>query len=581
VSIDTSKVATTNATTAATASKPSKVGAMATWADERLGLATAAKKNLRKVFPDHWSFMLGEIALWSFVVLLLSGVFLTLWFTPSMGEVQYEGSYDPLRGVTMSEAYASSLKLSFDVRGGLLMRQMHHWSAMLFVASMMIHLLRVYFTGAFRKPRELNWVIGSLLLLLGTLEGFTGYSLPDDLLSGTGIRAADGFMKSMPLVGTYMSFFLFGGEFPGESIIPRLFTIHVLLIPGLLLALIAAHMLLLVYHKHTQWPGPGRTEQNVVGFPMLPVYAAKAGGFFFIVFGVSALMGGLLSINPVWKFGPYDPSKVTAGSQPDWYMGWPDGALRIMPGWEFSFWGHTFPFNVFLPIIVLPGLMFTILMLLPFIESWITGDKRDHHLLQRPRNAPTRTAVMVSLMTFYGLMWAAGGNDIIAITLHASINQITYFMRAAVFIGPAIAFFITRRWCISLQRHDNQTLLHGYETGIIMRSPEGGYSERHLPVAPARAYTMTARDRDEMPALESETDANGVPASGTRMQKVRTKLATLMYTDNVQKPTQEEIEEAHHHAEHEHALQAGLDHAADGHQFDGHHLVDEEHLRSH
>ena len=196
-----------------------------TWADDRLGLATLAKKNLRKVFPDHWSFMLGEIALWSFVVLLLTGVFLTLWFRPSMGEVVYDGSYDQLRGIHMSEAYASSLDISFDVRGGLLMRQMHHWAAMVFVAAMMIHLLRVFFTGAFRKPRELNWVIGSLLLLLGTLEGFTGYSLPDDLLSGTGIRAADGFMKSMPVVGTYMSFFLFGGEFPGDSIIPRLFTV--------------------------------------------------------------------------------------------------------------------------------------------------------------------------------------------------------------------------------------------------------------------------------------------------------------------------------------------------------------------
>ena len=343
MSIDTSKVAASNTTTAATAKKPSKAGAAAAWADDRLGLATAMKKNLRKVFPDHWSFMLGEIALWSFVVLLLSGVFLTLWFTPSMGEVTYQGSYDPLRGVTVSEAYNSTLKLSFDVRGGLLMRQMHHWAAMVFIAAMMIHLLRVYFTGAFRKPRELNWVIGCLLLLLGTLEGFTGYSLPDDLLSGTGIRAADGFMKSIPLVGSYLSFFLFGGEFPGDAIIPRLFTIHVLLIPGLLLALIAAHMLLLVYHKHTQWPGPGRTEQNVVGFPMLPVYAAKAGGFFFIVFGVTALMGGLLSINPVWKFGPYDPTKVTAGSQPDWYMGWPDGALRIMPGWEFGDLGPHVP----------------------------------------------------------------------------------------------------------------------------------------------------------------------------------------------------------------------------------------------
>jgi ubiquinol-cytochrome c reductase cytochrome b subunit len=581
MSNDLSKVATTNGATAATAKKPGKLGAVANWADERLGLSTAMKKNLRKVFPDHWSFMLGEIALWSFVVLLLTGVFLTLWFKPSMAEVEYAGSYAQLRGIHMSEAYASSLDLSFDVRGGLLMRQMHHWAAMVFIASMMIHLLRVYFTGAYRKPREINWVIGCLLLLLGTLEGFTGYSLPDDLLSGTGIRAADGFMKSMPIVGTYMSFFLFGGEFPGDDIIPRLFTIHILLIPGLLLALIAAHMLLLVYHKHTQWPGPGRTEENVVGYPMLPVYAAKAGGFFFIVFGVTALMGGLLSINPVWKFGPYDPTKVTAGSQPDWYMGWPDGALRIMPGWESHFWGHTWSWNVFLPIIVLPGLMFTILLVLPFIEAWITGDKREHHLLRRPRNAPTSTAVMVALMTFYGLLWAAGGNDIIAIKLHASINQITYFMRAAVFIGPVIAFLITRRWCISLQRHDREALLHGYETGIIMRSAEGGYAERHLPLNPSKAYVLTARDRDHVHTVDSETDTNGVPAPGTRSQRLRARLSTLWFADNVQKPTREELEAGHHDAEHEHELQSGLDHPADGHQFDGHHLVEEEHLRSH
>ncbi len=585
MSIDTSKVATTNST-AATASKPNRVGAVAEWADDRLGLATLAKKNLRKVFPDHWSFMLGEIALWSFVVLLLSGVFLTLWFNPSMGETTYEGSYAQLRGVQMSEAFASTLRLSFDVRGGLLMRQIHHWSAMLFIAAMMIHLLRVFFTGAHRKPRELNWAIGALLLLLGTLEGFTGYSLPDDLLSGTGLRAADGFVKSQPIVGTYMSFLLFGGEFPGHEIIPRLFIIHVLLIPGLLLALITAHMLLLVYHKHTQWPGPGRTEQNVVGFPMLPVYAAKAGGFFFIVFGVTALMGGLLSINPVWKFGPYDPSKVTAGSQPDWYMGWPDGALRIMPNWETHIFHHTISWNVLLPIIVLPMVMFTLLLMLPFIEGWITGDKRDHHLLQRPRDAPTRTATMVALMTLYGLFWAAGGNDIIAIRLHLSINQITYFMRGAVFIGPVIAFMITRRWCISLQRKDQQDLLHGYETGIIMRSPEGGYTERHLPLSPERAYTLTARNRDPdvLGELEGGPDANGVEPHGgiaARLAAVRHRLRTLMYADNIQKPTAEELEAGHHHAEHEHELQAPMEgHAADGHQFDGHHLVEGEKLRA-
>jgi ubiquinol-cytochrome c reductase cytochrome b subunit len=579
MNVDTSKVATTNASTPATGKKGGRLGAVATWADDRLGLGSVAKKQLRKVFPDHWSFMLGEIALWSFVVLLLTGTFLTLWFKPSMAEVVYDGSYDQLRGIHMSEAFASTLDISFDVRGGLLMRQMHHWAAMLFIAAMMVHMMRVFFTGAFRKPREINWVIGCLLLLLGTLEGFTGYSLPDDLLSGTGIRAADGFMKSMPVVGTYMSFFLFGGEFPGDSIIPRLYIVHVLLIPGVLLALVALHLLLVYYHKHTQWPGPGRTEQNVVGPPFMPIYMAKAGGFFFIVFGVTALMGGLLSINPVWKYGPYDPSKVTAGSQPDWYMGWPDGALRIMPNWESTIGPYTLSWNVFLPIIVLPGLAFTVLLLLPFLDSWVTGDKREHHLLQRPRNAPTRTAAFVALMTFYGLMWAAGGNDILAITFDLSINQITYFMRAAVFVGPVLAFIITRRWCISLQRADHERLLHGYETGVIMRSPEGGYSERHLPLAEAKAYTLTARDRDQVYVPTSETDENGVPAPGSRLQRLRARLSRAWFGHSVQKPTREELEEAHAHAEHEHEQQAGLDHPADGHQFDGHHTVEEESLR--
>src|SRR5215212_8232241 len=275
----------------------------------------------------------------------------------------------------MLRAYASALDISFDVRGGLLLRQMHHWAAMIFIAGMFVHMMRVFFTGAYRKPREFNWVVGALLLLLGSIEGFTGYSLPDDLLSGTGVRAADGFMKASPVVGSYMSMAVFGGEFPGDQIIPRFFIVHVLLIPGLLLALIGAHMLLLVFHKHTQWPGPGRTEQNVVGYPMLPVYMAKAGGFFFLVFGVTALMGALLAINPVWKYGPDDPSKVTAGSQPDWYMGIAEGLLRIMPNWETTAFGHTISWNVMIPGQIAPFLLFGMVIAWPFLEAWVTGDK--------------------------------------------------------------------------------------------------------------------------------------------------------------------------------------------------------------
>src|SRR3954470_15051587 len=340
--------------TSETGTRPNPPGTGAVkWLDQRIGLGGLAKKQLRKVFPDHWSFMLGECALWSFVILLLTGVFLSLWFKPSMTEVIYNGSYPSLRRKSMAEAYASTLHLTFDVRGGLLMRQMHHWAANLFLASMTIHMLRVFFTGAFRKPRELNWLVGLGILQISIVEGFAGYSLPDDLLSGTGLRIAEGLMRSIPIVGSYISFFVFGGEFPGDSFIPRLYVVHVLLIPGLLLGLIGAHMLLLVYHKHTQYPGPGRTNSNVVGYPLLPVYAAKAGGFFFVVFGITAFMGALLQINPIWLYGPYDPAQVTAGSQPDWYMGWLEGALRIMPPWETQIWGYTIGWNIFIPGILL------------------------------------------------------------------------------------------------------------------------------------------------------------------------------------------------------------------------------------
>ncbi|WP_340541060.1 cytochrome bc1 complex cytochrome b subunit [Nocardioides sp. GXZ039] len=459
---------------------PRESGRAARWADERLGLGRVARPYLRKVFPDHWSFLFGEIAMWSFVVLLVTGVFLTLWFDPSMTETEYTGSYAPLRGVDMSSAYASTVDISFDVRGGLLMRQMHHWSAHLFIAGMMIHLLRVYFTGAFRKPREVQWVLGATLLLLGTIEGFLGYSLPDDLLSGTGLRAADGFVKATPVVGTYLSMFLFGGEFPGGDVISRFYVLHVLLVPGLILVLMTAHVLLVVFHKHTQWAGPGRTERNVVGYPFLPVYLAKTAGFLFIVFGVTALLGGLLTVNPVWRYGAYNPTQVTAGSQPDWYLGWPDGLLRIMPPWETHVAGYTLSWNIIIPILVMPVLLWAVVLVLPFVEARITGDRGLHHVLQRPRDVPGRTSFMVALMTFYAVSWAAGGNDLLATQFHLSINQITWFLRGAVLLAPVAAFFVCRTVCRSLQHRDREREARGKESGVIERAPSGGYSERHL-----------------------------------------------------------------------------------------------------
>src|SRR6266496_3330761 len=310
----------------------------ANWADERLTGASPLRRALNKVFPDHWSFMLGEIALYSFIILLLTGTYLSLFFDASMGEVkygtdEYPGSYAPMAGVTMSRAYASTLHMSFDVRGGLVIRQIHHWAALLFMAAIMVHLLRIFFTGAFRKPREINWLIGVVLFTLGILEGLFGYSLPDDLLSGTGLRITQGVLQSIPIVGTYGSYFLFGGEVPGHLIIPRLYVIHILLIPALLLALISAHLFFMFHQKHTQMPSKGRTERNVVGAPAYPYFAAKTGAFFLFIFAVLALLSTFAQINPIWLFGPYNPSGITAGSQPDFYMGFLEGALRIMPAW--------------------------------------------------------------------------------------------------------------------------------------------------------------------------------------------------------------------------------------------------------
>ncbi|WP_433167987.1 cytochrome bc1 complex cytochrome b subunit [Kribbella sp. CA-247076] len=516
--------------------------------DDRLGIGKIGRKNLRKVFPDHWSFMLGEIALYSFIILILTGIFLTFWFKPSMAEVEYQGSYSLLKGLHMSEAYASTLDISFDIRGGLLMRQIHHWAAVLFIAAMMVHLLRIFFTGAFRKPRELNWVIGFTMLFLGIIEGFIGYGLPDDLLSGTGLRITQGMVQASPVIGTYMSFFIFGGEFPGDDFVSRFFTVHVLLIPGLILALVTVHLFLVVYHKHTQYPGPGRTNKNVVGYPLMPVYMAKAGGFFFVVFGITALMGALMQINPVWLYGPYNPAEVTAGSQPDWYMGWLEGSVRIMPGLESSFWGITLSWNLIIPALLVPPAFVTLVALYPFIEAWITGDKREHHLLDRPRNMPTRTGIGAAFITFYGLLWVGGGNDLIATHFGVSLNSVTWFLRFAVFLGPVLAFWITRRIAISLQRSDNERILHGLETGIIVRSPDGAYSEKHTPISNYEAYELTARDRMLPLEIGPETDDNGVRAPRRALNKVRARLSRFYFADAVQKPTRAEVEEAHEHS---------------------------------
>jgi ubiquinol-cytochrome c reductase cytochrome b subunit len=520
-------------------------GNVAGYVDDRVGAARYLKKSLKKVFPDHWSFLLGEIALYSFIILLVSGTFLTFWFDPSQREVIYDGEYAPLKGIEMSAAYASALDISFEVRGGLLMRQIHHWAALLFMVAIVVHLLRVYFTGAFRKPREFNWIIGIGLLTLGIVEGFLGYSLPDDLLSGTGIRIAEAIMQAIPVVGSYLSYFAFGGAFPGEAFIPRIYVVHVLLLPGIFLALITVHLMLVWYQKHTQFPGPGRTEKNVVGYPLMPVYMAKAGGFFFIVFGVTAFLGAVASINPIWLYGPYTPGQVSAGSQPDWYMGWLDGLVRMAPPLESVILGYTISWNILIPGLILPGIMFSLLALYPFIESWATGDKREHHLLDRPRNNPNRTAIGAMALTFTVVSLINGGNDIIATTFDLSINQMMWFSRIGVLVLPPIAFIVTKRLCLSLQRADRDLVLHGRETGRLVRLPHGEFVEIHEPISPEKAWLLTSHE--QLAPLElPEFDAAGVKRPQALKNKIRNRISRAA-TTAVPKATESERKEIEHH----------------------------------
>jgi ubiquinol-cytochrome c reductase cytochrome b subunit len=516
-------------------------GWAANYIDERTSASTAVKSLGRKIFPDHWSFMLGEVALYSFVVILLSGTFLTFFFDPSMTEVEYEGSYVPLQGIPMSVAYHSSLDISFEIRGGLLMRQVHHWAALLFVAAIALHMLRVFFTGAFRKPRELNWVIGFLLFVLAMALGFTGYSLPDDLLSGNGLRIIDGMIKAVPLAGAWISYLLFGDEFPGTDIIPRLYVLHILLLPAILVALIGAHMVLLIVNKHTQFAGPGRTNDNVVGAPVMPVFAAKAGGFFFIVFGVITLIASLFTINPIWNYGPYDPSPVSAGTQPDWYIGFADGALRLIPPHlESVIFGYTWSWNVLIPLV---GLLVFLgaAAAYPFLEAWVTGDKREHHIAERPRNNPTRTAIGAAGVTFYAGLWAAASSDLIATHFRMSIEGVIHALQFVTVVGPFIAYFVTKRVCLALMRKDREIALHGFESGRIVRLPGGEYIEVHEQLDDYERWKLVSFE--EYQPLMVRPDARGrISAS----QRVRAGLSRWFFEDRIAPVTQMELESQRH-----------------------------------
>jgi ubiquinol-cytochrome c reductase cytochrome b subunit len=445
------------------------------WLDERTGMAEVARVLLRKVFPDHWSFLLGEIALFCYVVLVATGIYLTFFFAADTRPVTYEGSYVPLQGTEVSAAFDSVMRLSFDVRAGLLMRQVHHWAALVFVAAIVVHVSRVAFTGAFRRPREINWLIGVTLLLMALAAGVTGYSLPDDLLSGTGLRIVYSVGFSIPFIGPWLTYLVFGGEFPTPEMIGRLYVFHIMLLPLLMIGAITFHVGIVFLQKHTQFPGGQATESNVVGRHLWPGQAFRSIGLFFVTAAVLALMGGIFQVNPVWVYGPYVPSVAASPAQPDWYLGWLEGLLRLGPSWEPTILGVTIP-SPFLPGIVVPAIIFGGLALWPFIEARISRDHRDHHLLQYPWQAPLRLAIGTAVLTLFVVLTLAGANDLLAVLLNVGVEELTTAFRVLALVGPIAAALIAYRLGVEIRSRSGRPL--GPDGGSALhRTSDGGFEE--------------------------------------------------------------------------------------------------------
>lgn len=457
--------------------------------DERFILAPPIRRVFNAVFPDSWSLMLGEIALYCFAILIVTGTYLTFYYDPSRVETPYGGPYVPLRGIDMSQAYSSTMRISFDVRGGLLIRQIHHWAALLFMAAVLLHLCRTFFSGAFRKPRDLNWLLGVVILMVCLLEGFSGYTLPDDIISGASIHIAEAIMLSLPLIGTWVVFAIFEGEYPGH-ILERLYVVHIFIGPALLLALIGMHLGLVVRQKHTQPPAskaivgkavgsqtavpPGR--RTVAGVRVLPARLVRSGALFLMVAGVLAGLGGLAQINPIWLYGPYEPAFVSSNSQPDWYTFFLEGALRFFPGWEIRAWGHTVP-AVFWPGAVLPTVMFLLVASYPWLEARITRDRGRHDRSQRARDAPVRSAIGAAGLTFYLVLALGAVDDMAAKTFDLTIETVVWIGRVSLIVAPIIAAVITLRTCHLLQAHDRERRRIGRRTGIVLRNADGDWSE--------------------------------------------------------------------------------------------------------
>ncbi|QIG42050.1 cytochrome bc complex cytochrome b subunit [Nocardioides anomalus] len=418
-------------------------------------------------------------------VLAVTGVALSFWYDPSGDTVDYSGSYPLLRGLPVSRAYASTMHISFDVPGGLLLRQTHHWAALVLPAALILQMLATFFTGAFRDPRRLTWalLVGTFLLVLGA--GWSGYALPDDMLAGTGLRIVEGIVLGIPVVGTRASFAFFGGEFPGTAL-THMYWLHVAVLPSLVVVVVALRALAAL-----RTPVDASDSRRVP----LRVYAVRAAGLSLITTGFLVLLGGLVEVSPVWIYGPASSGHASAGSQPDWYTDFLDGALRLVPsGWEPQVLGHPLSLSVLVPQALVGAFIATIL-LWPFLEAVATGDRRRHVVLDRPREHPTRTALGVAGLVFFCGLWLAGATDVVTVAFGISFEHQVVALRTLVLLGPLVAFPVTRALCTGLTARELTERAGGIETGVILRDPLGGYTERHGP-RPADPPALTGERRD-------------------------------------------------------------------------------------
>jgi ubiquinol-cytochrome c reductase cytochrome b subunit len=491
-----------------------------------------------KAFPDHWSVLLGQISVFSFIVVAISGVVLMFFYDPSMEQVTYAGSYGPLTGVEMSRAFASTLDISFEVRGGLLVRQVHLWSSLVMTAAIVVHLLWLFFVGAFRRPRQRTWLTVVTLLVVTMAAGLTGLALPDDLLSGTSMAVLDGVLTATPVVGAWLSELLFGGSFPGD-VTAFFYPVHVVVLPAALVIAFAAKAILGLRHRPAQHVGQQRTKDPAMS-TTLGAFVARSAGLFLIVSAAIVLMAATLTVNPIWQYGPANPASATAGSSPNWSLAFLDGALRLTPGWEFVWLGRTWSVAILLPVLVCT-LFFAIVAAYPYLEQWVTGDTDDHHLLERPRNNPTRTGIGVAGIVFYGVLWAAAGSNTIALVFDISVEGFMYVLQTLLVLGPVAGFEIARRICVGLQLRDRAVVLHGYETGQIVRTRSGGYVEVHQPVDAGERQRLAGYE-DHLP-VPLQRDVHGQ----TRWpQRLQVRMSRLFFRDRISPPAKAELSRDRH-----------------------------------